>query len=105
MTTFFGGCQETWQKNMCTNNKNFNWISPSFFSDGKPVPDLLTEEETIKFLRLDTSGSKNPKSTLKYYRDEGRLRATRVGRKYRYMRVELLDFLVNSTSETSKNTQ
>ncbi len=65
----------------------------SYFADGRPVPDLLTEDETIKFLRLDIDGPKVPQATLKYYRDKGLLRATPVGKMNRYQKKELLRFL------------
>ena len=65
----------------------------SYFADGTPVPDLLTEEEAIRFLRLDESETKHPKTTLEYYRSEGRLRATQVGKRLRYLKSELLNFL------------
>ncbi len=65
----------------------------SFFADGGPVPDLLTEEEAIKYLRLDLDGLKNPRSTLKYYRDKNYLKATRVGKHNKYLKTELLRFL------------
>ena len=79
------------------------YIGPSYMPDGSPVPDLLTEEEAIKFLRLDQNGLKNPKNTLKYYRDEGLLKATKVGRKCCYQRKELLDFLDRATQEVHRN--
>ncbi len=65
----------------------------SYFADGMPVPGLLTEEEAIKFLRLDDGGTKHPETTLEYYRSEGRLRGTRVGKRLRYLKSELLKFL------------
>lgn len=65
----------------------------SFFPDGTPVPDLLTAEETIRFLRLDINGPKHPETTLQYYRNEGLLRGTQVGKNLRYLRSELLRFL------------
>lgn len=49
-----------------------------------PCPELLTEDEAIRFLRLDMSGSKNPANTLKYYRDKKVLQAVQVGRKLLY---------------------
>ncbi len=70
--------------------------------DGSPVPDLLTEEEAIIYLRLDQRGPKNARNTLKYYRDEGLLKPTRVGRKYCYQRKELLEFLDRATKHTNK---
>ena len=70
------------------------YVSPSFFPDGKTrVPDVLTEPEAIRFLRLDICGSKNPPATLKYYRDKGLLRATRLSKRNCYTRTELLRFL------------
>jgi len=54
-----------------------------------PCPDLLTEDEAIRYLRLDVGGPKNPSGTLKYYRDKGLLYAVRIGRKLRYPRREL----------------
>lgn len=75
----------------------------SFFTDGTPVPDLLTEEEAVKFLRLDTDGPKNPSTTLKYYRDKNLLRATRVGKYNRYLKTELLRFLGELTKPNHKS--
>ena len=80
----------------CSNKDNLMILygSPSFFPDGKTrVPDVLTETEAIRFLRLDTCGLKKPHGTLKYYRDKGRLRATRLSKRNCYTRTELLRFL------------
>jgi len=54
-----------------------------------PCPELLTEDEAIRYLRLDVNGPRNPSGTLKYYRDQGVLRAIRIGRNLRYPRKEL----------------
>lgn len=68
-------------------------IAPAVLPDGNggftPCPDLLTENEAIRYLRLDVSGPRNPSGTLKYYRDQGVLRAVRIGRNLRYPRKEL----------------
>ena len=87
---------------MSSNNTTI-YIGPSYMPDGSPVPDLLTEEEAIIFLRLDKNGPATPERTLKYYRDEGMLRGTRVGQKYCYQRKELLDFLDRATERTNQN--
>lgn len=63
----------------------------------QPCPELLTEEEAIRYLRLDIDGPSKPVLTLRYYREKGLLRATRVGRKLRYRRVELDRLLQNLT--------
>ena len=71
--------------------------------DGRPVPELMTEDELITFLRLDVDGPANPSQTLQYYRDKGLLRATRVGKRLRYQRKEALAFLDRLTEYTQKN--
>ena len=59
---------------------------------GRPLqlcPELLTEEEAIRYLRLDETRVEDPARTLRYYRERGLLRATQVGRRVRYRRIEL----------------
>ncbi len=58
-------------------------------------PEVLTEEEAIRYMRLD--GTSNPSRTLKYYRERGLLRSTVVGRRSLYRRVELERFLDRQT--------
>lgn len=58
-----------------------------------PCPDLLTEDEAIRFLRLDVEGGGNPRKTLEYYRYKKLLRAIKVGRYLRYPRSELVRFM------------
>jgi hypothetical protein len=58
--------------------------------DGSPVPELLLESRAIVFLRLDTDGPADPARALKYYRDKGLLHGTRIGKKVRYAKRELL---------------
>ncbi len=62
-----------------------------------PCPELLIEEEAIRYLRLDVSGVKNPGQTLGRYRGMGLLRGTQVGRLVLYRRVELERFLEKQT--------
>ena len=69
----------------------------SFYADGIHVPDLLTESEAVRFLRLDIDGPKNPKLTIKHYRDKGLLKPTKVGKTNKYLKKELLRFLVHLT--------
>ena len=58
-----------------------------------PCPELLTEEEAIRYLRLDVDGPANPEGTLQRYREIGLLRGVKVGRLLRYRRVDLEEFL------------
>lgn len=62
-----------------------------------PCPELLTEDEAGRYLRLDTTGVKNPGQTIERYRAMGLLRGTQVGRKVFYRRVELERFLERQT--------
>ena len=70
---------------------------------GRPAPALLTEIETIKFLRLDVDGPEHPELTLQYYRQQGLLRPTKVGKKLRYRLSELLRFLEEQTKRTNED--
>ena len=70
-----------------------NLVTPVVLPDGDgdftPCPELLTEIEAIRFLRLDDISVENPTNTLRYYLKKGLLRATQVGKCIRYRRVEL----------------
>ena len=58
-----------------------------------PCPELLTEEEAIRFLRLDIDKDTAPATTMKYYRDKGELIAIKVGKMNRYRRKDIEYFL------------
>lgn len=66
----------------------------------RPCPEVLTEDEAIAYLRLDTLGIDAVRS-LKEYRGDGRLRAVRVGRRLMYRRADLERFL-DTQQETIK---
>lgn len=86
------------------NNANTTYFPTTcYMPDGSPVPELLTESEAISFLRLDTDGPKHPEQTLQYYREEGLLRAARVGKRLRYTKKELLALLEKLTERTNGN--
>ena len=76
-------------------------MTPVVLPDGNggftPCPELLTEEEAIRFLRLDGINAENPANTLRYYRKKGFLRATQVGKCIRYRRIELEKLLERLT--------
>ena len=77
-------------------------ILPGQDGTARPCPELLTEREAVQFLRLDVEGPDNPAKTLQYYRERGLLRGTRVGKRLRYQRKELLSFLDKLTERTQK---
>ena len=89
---------------MCEKNNNGNICQNQidYFTDGSVVPYLLTEQETIKFLRLDTASIKNPHRTLKYYRDKKQLKSTRIGNNYCYTKKELIAFIDKATEWTNR---
>jgi hypothetical protein len=72
------------------------------FRPGDPCPSLLTEEEAIRYLRLDTIDIANPADTLRRYRNLGLLRGTQVSKKVFYLRAELDAFLVRVTGQNPR---
>lgn len=62
-----------------------------------PCPELLTPEEAVRYLRLDKTGIRDPLQSLRYYREKGLLRGTKVGLRLRYRRIELELFLERAT--------
>jgi len=83
-----------------------SFIMPAVLPDGNggftPCPELLTEDEAIRLLRLDGVGVEDPSGTLRYYRRKALLRGTQVGKCIRYRRVELESFLARITEENPR---
>ena len=67
-----------------------------------PCPEVLTEEEAIRYLRLDTVSIKHPADTLYRYRDQGLLRGTQISRRIFYRREELDRLLEKLTTENPR---
>lgn len=67
-----------------------------------PCPELLTEEEAIRYLRLDTIAIKDPAATLLMYRKRRLLHGTQVSKKIFYRRAELDAFLTRLTEENPR---
>jgi len=93
---------------MVADSHNYVFVVPSVLPDGNggftPCPEVLTEEEAIRYLRLDLDASSNSAQTLKYYRDKGELVAIRVGKRNRYRRQDLDDFLARKSQEKQGHT-
>lgn len=82
---------------------NSNALLPSAGSASASCPELLTEEEAVRYLRLDTiRGLRNPCHTLARYRALGLLRGTQVSKSVFYRRVELDRFLDRLTNENPR---
>jgi hypothetical protein len=72
------------------------------FRPGDPCPDLLTEEEAIRYLRLDLIDIKDRRATLARYRKEGHLRGTQISKRVFYLRDELDGFLGTMTEHNPR---
>ena len=85
-----------------TTNKSTNWHYHALLpgDPSQPCPELLMEEEAIRYLRLDRIDIQDPAGTLRYYRRKGLLRATQVGKCIRYRRIEL-EKLLERLTETN----
>ena len=68
----------------------------------RPCPEVLTEDEAVRYLRLDLIDVKDPAETLRYYRGKGLLRGTQIGKAVRYRRVELDRLLDRLTEENPR---
>lgn len=73
-----------------------NIIFATVLPDGNgsytPCPEVLTEDEAIRYLRLDNQNA-DPAKTLQYYRDKKILKATKIGKNLLYSRKELDRFV------------
>jgi hypothetical protein len=91
---------------MNRNNENhYEQIGPIYMKvDGQsvPVPEVMTEQEVIRMLRLDEEGQ-DSNHALAYYRDKGLLRPTRIGKRLRYWKQEVLRFLERKTEMTQRS--
>lgn len=80
------------------NQKNYTTIPTAYMPDGVPAPYVMTAEEAIRFLRIDTNGTKHPEATLQHYQKEGLLFPVTIGKCRKYPLPELLRF-VNELSQ------
>lgn len=87
-------------KAMSDYQKHFAYaVLPDGSGGFTPCPELLTEAEAIRYLRLDVSPAcKKPLNTLKYYREKGLLRPTKIGKALFYRRIELNNFMMKCTA-------
>ena len=69
------------------------YSGPVYMPDGSPAPYVMTAQDAIRFLRLDTNDTKHPELTLDYYQKEGLLRPVTIGKTRKYPLPELLRFI------------
>lgn len=87
--------------NDCNGNLTSVNFSLHYMPNGSIMPELLTKEEALIFLRLDKEN--NSSRTLKYYRDKGQLRAVKIGTNLLYPKSELLKFIDTATEWFNRN--
>ncbi len=82
---------------MVKQNVKIGAIALSWMSDGngsfQPTPDILTQKEAIRFLRLDTTRTRFPQNTLQRYRKESGLKTVQIGRQILYPKKGLEEFI------------
>ena len=84
-----------------SNHNDYTTTGPIHMPNGNIMPELLTEQEAIVFLRLE--GENSPARTLKYYREKNQLRAVRIGNNLLYPKQELLGFIKIATDWFNRN--
>ena len=82
---------------MVKQNVKIGAIALSWMPDGngsfQPTPDLLTQKEAIRFLRLDTIQTRFPQNTLQRYRKESGLKTVQLGKQILYPKKTLEEFI------------
>ena len=73
-------------------HNGFEWL-PDGSGGVNPCPYVLTEQEAIRFIRLDLISVKNPDATLRRYRKDGLLQAVQISKAICYTRPELIKFV------------
>lgn len=64
----------------------------------RPCPEVMTIDDVVEFLRLDT-GPKHPHRTIGYYRRRGLLKGIKLGNEIRFPLGEVLAFVRNKVQE------
>lgn len=89
------------RKLMADKTNTYTFTPTSVLPDGNggftPCPELLTEAEAIRYLRLDIDGPARPENTLRYYREKKKLKGTQIGKRIFYTRKALHEFLEKMT--------
>ena len=68
----------------------------------QPCPELLTEGEAIRYLRLDTINISDPSATLRRYRERRLLKGTQISKRIFYRRTELDRFIERVTESNPR---
>jgi hypothetical protein len=93
----FSNCSISEELLMNREDRHFGFVP--LMPDGSPAPAVMLEKDLIQFLRLKELGIKNPVNTLRYYREHGKLKATRIGNRNCYTIESALEFLKEMTAK------
>ncbi len=88
---------------MSSNNNIITLQGPFYMPDGTPAPFVMTEEEPIKFLRIDTNKTKRPEMTIQFYINKQLLTPIKIGKFRKYPLSELLKFIENLHDEKQED--
>lgn len=74
-------------------------IDSVYMPDGnggvRPAPFVMSEDEFLRFCRIDTFGLKNPRNTLRHYRKTGKLKASQLSGRNIYTIEQAKKFMRN----------
>ena len=78
-------------------NIAFATVLPDGNGGFSACPELLTSDEAVRYLRLDKQKA-NAAKTLQYYREQKKLKATKIGKNLFYSRKSLDKFIEELTN-------
>lgn len=95
------GAENLWRGPLCedADRANRSMDTSIYMPDGTPVPEVMLEDELIRFLRLRELGIKNPAGTLRHYRELGVLKPCRIGHRNVYTKSAACAFLEKLTKK------
>ena len=86
------------ESNFVSASRALQFLGPALPGDPPQLcPELLTEGEAIRYLRLDTVNISDPSATLRRYREHRLLRGTQISKRIFYRRAELDRFIERVT--------
>ena len=81
------------------NTDNNILIARSYFPDGRPVPDLMTEKEVIEFLRIpEVSSSRDHHNVIEHLKRYRRLPRIRICNRVLYPRDAIRKWIEKETT-------
>ena len=86
------------ESDFASGSRALQFLGPALPGDPpQPCPELLTEDEAIRYLRLDTVNISDPSATLRRYREQRLLKGTQISKSIFDRRGELDHFIERVT--------